>query len=255
MIRTGGVPGYPGHPDTKPEMDPRQRARMQKIIGTVTAFSQLAKEEAEAELAEAAAKQEWADVTVAEDELRHAKETGDQSAVEAAQTRLDEEREEAETAQRVAVVERKEAEAAGVAVAAEKARLAQDEVRRAKARPAGAPIPGRPGRPARWLKGEDLATYHAEQRSETQLAALMQISNNDPSLTYLDWSKMDLHDGVAQRLGNALRGNTHLRRLDLRFNEGFTDLACSCGKPDTAAASSLQRSLAQSSVRSVRGVV
>eukprot|EP01043_Picozoa_sp_COSAG02_P086061 COSAG02_NODE_23586_length_714_cov_0.923577_2_plen_130_part_01 len=38
MIRTGGVPGYPGHPDTKPEMDPRQRARMQRSVSTVTTF-------------------------------------------------------------------------------------------------------------------------------------------------------------------------------------------------------------------------
>ena len=76
MIRTGGIPGYPGHPDTKPEMDSRQRARMQKIIGSMTTYSHLAKEEAEAELAEAAAEQEWADVTEAEEELRHAKEMG-----------------------------------------------------------------------------------------------------------------------------------------------------------------------------------
>lgn len=253
MIRTGGIPGYPGHPDTKPEMDSRQRARMQKIVGSMTTYSHLAKEEAEAELAEAAAEQEWADVTEAEEELRHAKEMGDQRAVEAAQARLDEERIEAEAAQRLADVERKEADAAAIAVAVEKARLAQDELRRANAKSKlpGAPIPGKPGRPARWLKGEDLVTYHAEERSETQLAAMMRISNNDSSLTYLDWSKMNLHDGIVQRLSNALSGNTHLRRLDLRFNEGFTDLACSCGKPDAASASSLQRALAHSSVRSM----
>lgn len=251
MIRTGGVPGYPGHPDTKPEMDPRQRARMQKIVCTMTSFSHLAKEEAEADLAEAAAEQEWADVVEAKEELRHAEETGDQRTVEAARARLDEERAEAEAAQRLARAERKEADAAAIAVAVENARVAQDKMRREKAKPPGAPIPGRPGRPARWMKGEDLAAYYAEERSETQIATLMQIGNNDPSLTYLDWSKMDLHDGIAQRLGNALRGNTHLRWLDLRFNKGFTDLACSCGKPDTASTSSLQRALAHSSVRIV----
>ena len=229
----------------------------------------------------------------AEDELRHARAAGDPRAIEAAQDRLEAERHEAETAQRRAAVERQEADAAAVAAAAEKAQQAVSSLRRARARPQGAPIAGRPGQPARWLRGEDLAAYRVEEQSAAQRAVLMRlgadslclwlwlslcvvgvcacvcvcgsdsdsvavsdsgsgagsIANDDPSLTSLDWSKTDLHDGIVQRLGNALRGNTHLRQLDLRFNPGFTDLACSWGRPGSAAASSFQRALGHSCVR------
>jgi hypothetical protein len=248
-IQTGGVPGYPGHPDTKTEMDPRQHARMQKIIGTMSAFSQLAIEEAEAELAEAAAEREWADVTEAEEELRLAMETGNQRAIKVAQGRLDAEKEEAETAQRQAAIERKEADVAAANVAEEKAR-AEAEQRGGKARLPGTPMAGRPDRPAHWVKGEDLAAYYEKEQSATRLAALLRIVNNDPSLITLDWSKLGVHDGVAQQLGHALRNNTHLWRLDLRFNADFTDLACGCGKArDCAATGSLERELAQTCVR------
>lgn len=249
IIRTGGIPGYPGHPDTKTQMDPRQEARMHKIIGTRAKFSHLATEEAEAVLAEAAAKRELADVTEAEDEVRRAKEAGDQCVIDAAEVRLAAEKEEAEIAQREAAVERQQANAAAAAAIAE-AERAQAVERRAKARPPGAPIAGRPDKPARWMNGGDLPTFRADEQSATQRWYLVRLANNDPSLTSLDWSKMDLHDGIAQQLGNALRGNTYLRWLDLRFNQGLSDLACGCGKRDSPAASSLQRALAHSSVRS-----
>ena len=51
-------------------------------------------------------------------------------------------------------------------------------------------------------------------------------------------------------ISHALRNNTHLWRLDLRFNADFTDLACGCGKArDCAATGSLERELAQTCVR------
>ena len=78
MVRTNGMPGAAGHPDTKPEMDLRQRARMNKILGTMSAFSQLAIEEAEAVLAEANAEREWDDVKQAQADLAEARQSGDE---------------------------------------------------------------------------------------------------------------------------------------------------------------------------------
>ena len=33
MVRMGGLPGAEEHPDTKPEMDPRQRDRLNLLLG------------------------------------------------------------------------------------------------------------------------------------------------------------------------------------------------------------------------------
>jgi hypothetical protein len=69
------------------------------------------------------------------------------------------EKEEAETAQRQAAIERKEADVAAANVAEEKAR-AEAEQRGGKARLPGTPVAGRPDRPAHWVKGEDLVAYY-----------------------------------------------------------------------------------------------
>lgn len=248
MVRTNGLPGAAGHPDTKPEMDHRQRARMNKILSTMSAFSQLAIEEAEAVLAEANAEREWDDVKQAKADLAEARQSGDERLIAKMKERLSAEKLEAEDAQIVAERERQEAEDATKAVAEAK-RLALLEDRGGKAKPPGAAMPGRPGRASHWVSGDQLSMYYAEERSAARLAALMRIVSNDPSLTSLDWAKKDVHDGVVQQLAHALSGNTCVRRVDLRFNMDLTDLACGWGKARvSAAAASLERMLPHTEV-------